>query len=709
MTVLIIALLASLVTCGPCLADYQWSWVNPLPVGIDFKDVWGPDPGNVFAVGENGFIYHWDGAEWIDQTPSSGLSQTKSLYTVWGFASDQMFAAGRQFCEWNGVEWQEKADLEGVIVNDLWGTSPDNLYATATTPAREAIIMSWDGSKWKTVVSEHGHSERMNAIWGSGPDDIYAAYNEDYSATIFHWNGTAWAPTPDIGTENIRDIWGTGSQDVYIADNYRLLHWDGNAWTVVLESEDSSFCDIWGFSDTLIFTRRSDGMILQFDGSEWSEWQSINADGLDRVWGASLQSVFAVGKSGVVTVWDGVEWHRYNRNLFWKNIQDSAGFSSNGNIYGVTDQGTVIRFDGMEWSEIDIGESHDVESIWVDPDGIIYLCGPNGWIRQGSKSGWETMTTGTDAHFYSIWGSSSSSVFVAGKGGTILHYDGSQWQQMFAGLSDSDFRCIWGLSDSELFAVGEEGIIARYNGTQWQYDISITTETLVDIWGTASDDLYAVSGDTCMIIHWDGSAWTELFPDGYSGIHTILGFGSDDIYFGESQILHHWNGTDWNSYPVGLPVELNSIFGWDGQNIYGFGNAGEIIRWTDVPDTLGVQIEIPTNNVHPGEDFYITGRLNNPGLAQLDVPVFFILNIWDQFWFWDNWAYYYPPDNMDIDFNLLNVPKGTMDIPVIPAFTWPDTGTDHLDGIKIYGAMLNSEMDEIQGDMEMIEFGFSGN
>jgi hypothetical protein len=120
---------------------------------------------------------------------------------------------------------------------------------------------------------------------------------------------------------------------------------------------------------------------------------------------------------------------------------------------------------------------------------------------------------------------------------------------------------------------------------------------------------------------------------------------------------------------------------------------------------LGVRIDIP-EMVHPGDEFSIIGYLDNPDLPMTEVPTFFILEVYDVYWFWPSWGMYDPPDFTDIDFMRIDAPTGTTNVTVISPITWPDTGPDIVTGLWIYGAMLNEEMTEILGDMAAQEWGY---
>ncbi|HPQ39932.1 MAG TPA: CAP domain-containing protein [bacterium] len=121
----------------------------------------------------------------------------------------------------------------------------------------------------------------------------------------------------------------------------------------------------------------------------------------------------------------------------------------------------------------------------------------------------------------------------------------------------------------------------------------------------------------------------------------------------------------------------------------------------------GVRITIPASMVHPGETFYVTGHLDNPGSSALEnVPVYFLLGAFGEFWFWPSWAHFAPPQATGIDYQIRTIPPGTTDVTVLPAFAWPDTGTARVDGLMFIGAMLNSSHTAVLGDMAVVTWGY---
>jgi len=109
---------------------------------------------------------------------------------------------------------------------------------------------------------------------------------------------------------------------------------------------------------------------------------------------------------------------------------------------------------------------------------------------------------------------------------------------------------------------------------------------------------------------------------------------------------------------------------------------------------------------HPGQPFYVIGHLDNPGDIIPDAQVYFALEVFGEFWFWDDWIHYAPPEANGIDFRLLDIPSGSSQIEVIPEFIWPDTGQDEVEDLHFYGAMIDPAAQALLGRLAVVTWGY---
>lgn len=117
---------------------------------------------------------------------------------------------------------------------------------------------------------------------------------------------------------------------------------------------------------------------------------------------------------------------------------------------------------------------------------------------------------------------------------------------------------------------------------------------------------------------------------------------------------------------------------------------------------LGVTLWMPAHVFQPGMTCRCTATVCNPGITPIvGYPLWVILDVYGA-------LYYAPGFTMEPDNYLELSPvflNGETEIDVLPAFTWPDTGTS-ASGIWWYAAMTNREMTDLYGDWDSYEFGW---
>ena len=74
--------------------------------------------------------------------------------------------------------------------------------------------------------------------------------------------------------------------------------------------------------------------------------------------------------------------------------------------------------------------SDSLEDVWGSSSSDVFAVGWSGTILHYEGREWSEMASGTTGVLKSVWGASPSDVFVAGRYETILHYDGHAWDEM---------------------------------------------------------------------------------------------------------------------------------------------------------------------------------------------------------------------------------------------------------------------------------------
>ncbi|MBW2588459.1 MAG: hypothetical protein JRD92_16195, partial [Deltaproteobacteria bacterium] len=98
--------------------SFEWAFENTeIPLSVGAESVWAANDSDVWAVAPAGFVSHFDGNRWSASRPV-----TESLYGVWGFASDNVVAVGIDgiVIAWNGANWQPMSSNTSEVLIDVW-------------------------------------------------------------------------------------------------------------------------------------------------------------------------------------------------------------------------------------------------------------------------------------------------------------------------------------------------------------------------------------------------------------------------------------------------------------------------------------------------------------------------------------------------------------------------------------------------------------
>ena len=231
---------------------------------------------DIFAVGLNGTILHYDGVFW--EQVHGDIST--SLYSIWGSSSDDVFAVGYdgKIMHYNKGYWAEMNSGTSASLNSIWGSSSDDVFAVGY----DGTILHYNGAFWGQVTS--GTNNYLSDIWGSSSTNVFTV--ERTEGTIRHYDGTSWSEmNGGIGIP-LNSIWGDSlTDDIYIVGDFgTILHYDGTSWSEMDSGTDEHLTKIWGSSSD-IYAVGYQGAILHYDGTSWSEMDSENNAHLYGVWG----------------------------------------------------------------------------------------------------------------------------------------------------------------------------------------------------------------------------------------------------------------------------------------------------------------------------------------------------------------------------------------------------------------------------------------
>ncbi len=298
-------------TCAVPLSCAEVPWC-PVPTGISafaaLTAVWGSSKDDVWAVGSNGTIVHWDGATWALVPPPNSfyppqLPVKNTFRAIWGSGS-----------------------------NDVW-------IASATDAVFHTSGYAGASTAWENVrlPIEEGLDVPLFAIWGSSADEVRVAgspammFDEDGIVTVnaftkskesdgdFGWQGVPGAAT-------VLAMWGPAASDIWlVADNSMEVSWQRSfalhgrldpetselAWAEIDTHSVATLRALWGSSANDIWAVGDLGTIRHVTSANATDWESIPSptrEDLRAVWGSAADDVWAVGDAGTILHYDGRGW-----------------------------------------------------------------------------------------------------------------------------------------------------------------------------------------------------------------------------------------------------------------------------------------------------------------------------------------------------------------------------------------------------------------
>ncbi len=291
-TLLLIPLL--MVCDKTCIA----SWTSMVSgTSENFADIWGSSGSDIFAVGTNGTILHYNGISWS----SMDNPVTERLSGVWGSSGSDVLASGSYgiILHYNGTSWSSMDSTTTLWLFDIWGSSGSDVLAVG----EQGIIFHYNGTNWSSMDSPT--MEWLARMWGSSGSDVFAVGR---GGTIIHYNGSDWISMTSGTSKFLTGIWGNSGSDIFaVGAEGTILHYNGTDWTPMVSGTSVTLQDVWGNSGSDVFAVGEDGTILHYNGTDWTPMVSGTSGNLIGVWGSSGSNVFAVGENGAILQYDGIE------------------------------------------------------------------------------------------------------------------------------------------------------------------------------------------------------------------------------------------------------------------------------------------------------------------------------------------------------------------------------------------------------------------
>ena len=198
---------------GGDLLFYDGATFEPMnvsqPTGLSgLTDVWASSANDVWAVGDDAIVAHYDGNSWRRTIAGSPFKSS-----IWGSGPSDVYALSTfDLVHYDGSTWTE-IDLDaGAGDGQVWGTGASDVWVMTDS----SELSHFDGAQWETIDTFDFVGD-LSAVWGPSPDDLWAVGS---AGAIAHYDGNSWRQVAHqkIGAPYLRlflAVHGTSSSDVW--------------------------------------------------------------------------------------------------------------------------------------------------------------------------------------------------------------------------------------------------------------------------------------------------------------------------------------------------------------------------------------------------------------------------------------------------------------------------------------------------------------
>ena len=98
------------------------------------------------------------------------------------------------------------------------------------------------------------------------------------------------------------------------------------------------------------------------------------------------------------------------------------------NVWAVGEAGTLIHWDGRDWSGQSRRVDRPLRGVWGVDANNVWAVGADGVILKWNGVAWTTQRSGTNTNLFGVWASDPNNAWAVGDSMLVLHWDGTSWK-----------------------------------------------------------------------------------------------------------------------------------------------------------------------------------------------------------------------------------------------------------------------------------------
>ena len=359
--------------------------------GATWTEVRASADGHVWSAGDHVLAFHNGslaqsndgGMTWVTQ------STREIVHAVWG-SREGLVAVGQGglvITSRDGAVWERRD--RGVVgaLNDVWGSSDDDVYAVGLDGGRGGVIVHTTDGGTTFRFARQGWPE-LTGVWSDGPGLVVVVGDE---GTILRSRdrGETWQPASSGTDQDLHAIGACDARVIYaVGDHGTIVHSrdGGTTWQpVALGGEPAArLTDVACVGGVVYAAGPVD--VLRLDAGRAARFgDPSTAEQRERAWSQSVGKVL----------------------------------ERDGEVWWLTKDRLRRSKDGSAWRSVRTGPLY---AGWEAGD-TLWLAGWSGAVVALDRAGREReQWTGVDSSFRAIWGSAGGKLWAVGGEGTLVRF-----------------------------------------------------------------------------------------------------------------------------------------------------------------------------------------------------------------------------------------------------------------------------------------------
>jgi hypothetical protein len=555
----------------------RWQVLRQGITSNELNSVWQQNTGDVWAVGLNNTIVHFNGTAWSQ--PITGLAF--AAYTsVFGTASADVWVVGGAGAasHWNGGRWTRTVIPGGANLTGVWGSSTSNYY----TCANGGIAYHYNGATWTQIAFPFQVTGNLHGVWGSDASHVWMVGD---NGQVLFFNGSFWSKTTAPTTQPLLTVWGTSGTNVFAGGGIgTIVHFNGSSWSNQASGTGHTLSGFGGTGPSDVWAVGASGVTQHYNGSTWSTVARNSGFLITSISssGASGSALWAVGVSGsFLSVASGKFSVSNQSGLPLRGL-----FATSATDVWVSTIGTILHFDGTTWTNAYVADDDSMAGVWASGPTNVFTVGPLGDIARFNGASWTTAVVAPPSGatgYHGIFGISPNNIDAVGNGGLVEHWNGSSWS-LQTRTGTGNLRAVWGgVTTQNYYAVADDRTAwINPNGAGWRAMgfSPANSKGLMGVFGNAPTNVW-VGGDSGVVYRL--SSGTTLTVPAATGsltnFHGTWTTSPTDTYLvGDGGSVLHFDGSNWLPLAVPVSAAFRAIYGTAAQNVYVVGDNGVVLQ-----------------------------------------------------------------------------------------------------------------------------------